>query len=146
MKLVVDRQFNLPMLVEKVFDYLSDHTNYADWYPGVISVSKRINDEQIGVGTIFDEVIRLPTGGETTIEITVVEHDARRRFVTEGNFKPLFPRMEFDFCSEPSGGTQVRWRFLTRNPSWIGRNAMALLLGRRLRVNADKAIENLKST
>ncbi len=126
--ILFDHTIATPAQVEAVFAFVSNHQNYALWFPGVIEIHSDDSLPHGTVGKTYQETVRLPSGRQKLITIPVVESVPDRRFVTEGRFPPLHPRMEMTLQPAADGGTVLRWRFMSRNRSLIGRMLIRLLV------------------
>lgn len=72
----------VPRPRDEVFAYTADFSNSSEWDPGVVS-SKKVGDNPIGVGSLFDLEVRFGSGTEPmTYEIT--EHVPSERLVLVG--------------------------------------------------------------
>ncbi len=145
--ILVDRTITTSTPVAAVFAFIANHQNYALWFPGVIDIRSDDSLPHGTVGKTYHETLRLPSGRQQVIDIPVVESVFPSRFVTEGRFPPLHPRMEMTLEPLPDGGTRLRWRFMSRNRSPIGRLLVRLLLrpamSRRSRVAARRLTARL---
>ncbi len=131
--------------VEAVFAFVSNHQNYALWFPGVIGIRSDDSLPHGTVGKTYRETIRLPPGREKCIAIPVVESVPPARFVTEGRFPPLHPRMEMTLERSADGGTSLRWCFMSRNRSRLGRMLIGLAIRPMLRKRSRIAARQLSS-
>lgn len=126
----------------RVFALISDMERFADWFPEVLEITGADQLPPATVGKRYLERVRVPLRGERRIEISVKEVEADRRFVTEGRFPPLLPRMEVQLQAE-AGGTRLCWRMYSRGRGWPLR--LLLLLARRtLQRRAERGLERLK--
>jgi carbon monoxide dehydrogenase subunit G len=104
--------FQLGEAPERVFDYIADIRNEADWSPDIRSVTKR-GDGPVGDGTIFDTNYRL--FGPMEIELREYRRPEHLVFDGEG------PRMRMHFVMDvaPQGaGSQVTF-FIDMRPRGI---------------------------
>lgn len=143
--ILFDHTIATPTPVEAVFAFVSNHQNYALWFPGVISIRSDDSLPHGTVGKTYQEVIRLPSGREKCIAIPVVESVPPARFVTEGRFPPLHPRMEMTLERCADGGTSLRWCFMSRNRSRFGRMLISLAIRPMLRKRSRIAARQLWS-
>lgn len=103
-----------PFQPERVFDYVSDMLNYIEWFPGVLKLSAANNLPLNVKGKRYVEQLSLPHGPvELTLE--VVECDAPRRFITEGDLPGLLPRMTIEISPEAGGGCRMSLKYETRD-------------------------------
>ncbi|MDM8009754.1 MAG: SRPBCC family protein [Parasphingorhabdus sp.] len=143
--LLAEHKLLIDSPVERVFDFLANHENYARWYPNVLSVVSGNPLPHGQVGKFYEEAIRLPTRRVQKIRIAVVESRPPELFVTEGEFPPLHPRMEVRLSPQPSGATLLHWQFFSRSQSAIGRRMIPLLLGKNLLRDTRTGLARMKS-
>lgn len=145
--ILVDHTITTSAPAEAVFAFVSNHENYAHWFPGVIEIHSDDSLPHGTVGKTYQETVRLPSGRQRLIAIPVVESVSPVRFVTEGRFPPLHPRMEMTLEPAAGGATSLRWRFMSRNRSPLGRLLIRLLLrpmlAKRSRVAASRLTAQL---
>jgi hypothetical protein len=96
------------------FAFVADMEAFGRWFPGVLRINSTNALPPATVGKVYLETVALPDGTETAITLRVVEAVPNRRFVTEGDFPPLLPRMEVGFEAQGAGCT-LTWRMLSRN-------------------------------
>ncbi|MDF1733788.1 MAG: SRPBCC family protein [Minwuia sp.] len=143
--ILFDHVIATPTPAEAVFAFVSNHQNYALWFPGVIGIRSDDSLPHGTVGKTYRETIRLPSGREKCIAIPVVESVPPARFVTEGRFPPLHPRMEMTLAPGGDGGTTLRWRFMSRNRSRLGRLLISLVIRPALRKRSRIAAQRLSA-
>ena len=99
------------------FSLVSNMERFGDWFPAVKSINS-VNDLPHGkVGKKYLETVSVPFRGERQIEITVKEAIKNQRFVTEGQFLPLLPRMEIELTKQSESETVLQWRMYSRSTS-----------------------------
>lgn len=82
---------------------------FGEWFPAVLSI-KSIDELPHGsVGKKYLETVSVPMRGERKIELTVKESVEKERFVTEGNFPPLLPRMEIQINETGENLNHMEW-------------------------------------
>ena len=121
----------MPLLTEQVveircpagalFSYVCNMENFASWFPGVLEIQAENSSPHDRSGKVYLEKVKLPTGGIRIIPIKVVEAQAPTRFVTEGKFPPLHPRMEVTIESLTPTVSRLTWSMHSRNDSTIFR-------------------------
>lgn len=115
MVIIAEANVSINRPVNVVFDYVSNMENFGLWFPGVISIESS-NDVAHGeVGKKYLETVKVPLKGHKKIGITVVESLRGQRFVTEGKFPPLMPKMEVSFTRKSDDACDVHWRMYSRN-------------------------------
>ena len=141
---LVDATLTINRPVIEVFDFLSNHENYALWFPDVVSIVS-VNDLPHGsVGKVYSEVIKLPTG-RRHITIDVVESRSPAVFVTEGNFPPLHPRMEVRLFEKSARESILNWKFYSRSQSAFGRLIVAALMKKSVAKQSARGLKRLKN-
>ncbi|PTY35875.1 hypothetical protein BGP77_00670 [Saccharospirillum sp. MSK14-1] len=121
--------------IEPSFDYLTDMTNFAEWFPQVIRIVEK-DDRHIGVGKTWLEDVKVPGQGIQPVAVSVVDYQPNTYFATEGELDGIQPRMEIRWSTAPSGRTKIDWRFYSRNTRWTLRLLSPLLrsvMGKRAR-------------
>ena len=131
--------------IHDVFDYVSNHEHYADWFPGVLSVTSD-SAPQGTIGKTYFEKIRLPTGRTREIRIPVTQYDRPSLFVTEGVLPPLHPRMEIRLRQDDNDATILRWIFSSRSTSRVTHILLRLFVKRQLNRQSTQAMHRLKAT
>jgi len=104
--------------IESCFLYLSDMSNFNNWFPEVIEIVGK-NKEPIGVGKQYIETVKIPLIGFKKIMLTVQHYEKYSLFSTEGNLSPLLPCMEIRLSNIGNGKTKINWVFYSRNSSWL---------------------------
>lgn len=142
--LLVDATIRINCSIEIVFDYVSDHENYERWFPEVISVKAKYPNGESGIEKEYEEIIRLPTGRQRAMTITVVNYEVPHHFETVGEFPPLLPNMRVDCNRGGEQSTLLRLRFYSRQQKRLVRILLRLLIRPTLRRNAKKGLVTLK--
>lgn len=119
--ILADHTISIERPIDEVFNYIANHENYAQWFPGVISISSSDKLPHGTLGKTYQERVKLPTGRTRLIEIPVVQSKPQELFVTEGKFPPLHPRMEVRLRQLAQNQTELRWIFSSRAQSALGR-------------------------
>ena len=107
-------QVHIQRPVELVFGHVIDMQRFAQWFPQVLRIEPADTLPPDEVGKAYLESVKLPLRGVRRIRLTVREVQKERRFVTEGRFPPLMPRMEVGFA-ERDGGTDLSLRMFSRS-------------------------------
>ncbi len=118
---LVDQTVSINRPIAHVFAFVSNHENYLQWFPGVVTI---VSADQLAhgtVGKIYRETLRLPIGRHQAIDIAVVTSQPPELFVTEGTFAPLHPRMEIRLTQTSAQETMLSLRFFSRSQSTIAR-------------------------
>lgn len=115
--LVAEFSATVPKPIEEVFEFLSNMENFGLWFPAVVQIQAADDRPPATVGKHYLETVAVPLKGEQQIVITVVEAQNPTRFVTEGNFAPLLPRMTITLVSQAEQCTKVHWQMQSRNHS-----------------------------
>ena len=142
--ILADHTISIERPIHDVFDYVANHENYADWFPGVIGIVSGNELPHGSIGKTYLERIKMPTGRARLIEISVVESESPVLFATEGYFPPLHPRMEVHFKRLSENCTEVRWMFSSRSESTLGRLLVRMLIRRDLLQRSTQGMASLK--
>lgn len=128
----------------KTFEYAANLENFADWFPGVISIVARNDLPFAAPGKQYSETVAVPLRGKRTVAIRVVGASAPQRLVTEGDLPLLLPRMEIEFYDLGADVCEVRWRMLSRNETVVVRSILLPMAGCLMRRRAATGLRNLK--
>jgi hypothetical protein len=141
--ILVDETIHVRRPLSAVFAYISNHENYAQWFPEVETIVSG-NDLPHGtVGKQYREAVQVQRGRTVDMTITVVASRPDKFFATEGDFVPLLPRMEVRFTPVSDEETEVQWMFLSRNTSVITRLAISLIAKRGLQRRSKIGLQRL---
>jgi len=142
---LVDETLTINRPVIEVFDFLSNHENYALWFPDVVSIVS-VNDLPHGsVGKVYSELLKLPAGRTRHITINVVESQSPAVLVTEGNFPPLHPRMEVRLFEKSAQESILNWKFYSRSQSAFGRLIVGALIKKSVAKQSQRGLKRLKN-
>ncbi|MFC4127943.1 SRPBCC family protein [Nocardia rhizosphaerae] len=137
MYLLADATVTAPCPSADAFAYIADLETFADWFPGVRSVSSTDALPPATVGKRYLETVALPGGRTRRIPLVVCAAAAPHRLVTEGALPLLRPRMVIDISARGTDRCTIRWRMYSRagNPllRWTVVAAAAVVLRRRAR-------------
>ncbi len=114
MHLITERTADIGCSIETAFAYVSNMERFGEWFPAVRVIHSANDFEHARPGKKYLETVATPLRGERSIMLTVVESELNQRFVTEGAFAPLLPRMEINFRSTGPASCQIRLRMLSR--------------------------------
>ena len=141
---LVDATLTIDRPILEVFDFLSNHENYALWFPDVVSITS-VNDLPHGsVGKVYSELLKLPAGRSRNITIEVVESRSPAVFITEGNFPPLHPRMEVRLFEKSARESILNWKFYSRSQSAFGRLIVGALIKKSVVKQSERGLKRLK--
>ncbi|MDX1491646.1 MAG: SRPBCC family protein [Pseudohongiellaceae bacterium] len=143
--ILAEHTITIERTIDAVFDYISNHENYVNWFPGAISVVSKNELPHGTTGKIYTEQVKLLSGRLCEMEIPVVRCTRPSLFVTEGQFSPLHPRMEIRLERLGADLTKLQWVFSSRNQSTLGRFLVRILAKRNLLKRSTEAMANLKS-
>ena len=115
MNLISDVNESINRTNEDVFDYVSNMEKFGEWFPGVISITSSDGVAHGKVDKKYLETVKVPLAGLKKISISVVDSKYGQFFATEGEFSPLFPRMEITIKSIDETRSSVSWRMYSRN-------------------------------
>jgi len=141
---LVDETLTINRPILEVFDFLSNHENYALWFPDVVSITS-VNDLPHGsVGKVYSELLKLPAGRSRNITIEVVESRSPAVFITEGNFPPLHPRLEVRLFEKSARESILNWKFYSRSQSAFGRLIVGALIKKSVVKQSERGLKRLK--
>ena len=141
---LVDETLTINRPILEVFNFLSNHENYALWFPDVVSITS-VNDLPHGsVGKVYSELLKLPAGRSRNITIEVVESRSPAVFITEGNFPPLHPRMEVRLFEKSAQESILNWKFYSRSQSAFGRLIVGALIKKSVVKQSERGLKRLK--
>ncbi|XP_070544127.1 uncharacterized protein [Ptychodera flava] len=121
--LVVERAVSIPSSKDKVFSYLADIENMANWFPDVVS-EQPFDNSKIGVGKRYYEQIQLPIIGEKKAVLEITKYAPQKHaIVFESDHDWVLPRYEVKCIDhENENGklrTKVIWKMYTRRRSYL---------------------------
>jgi len=131
----------------ETFAYVTNLENFPAWFPGVADVRSFDDSPHGRVGKRYRELLRMPFGRTSTIDIEVKEVRAGEHLLTEGD-GVVQARMTVAFSALSAEATKVEWRMSTRNERWWFRLFILPLLrrvmGGRARAGLRRLRENLE--
>lgn len=145
MNLISEVEISIDRVNTDVFNYVSNMENFGAWFPGVISITSN-NEESHGVvGKKYLETVKIPLVGFKKIPITVVGSKQGEFFVTEGDFSPLFPRMEIEIKCIDKMSSKMSWRMYSRNNNRMAKMLLLPLAKSVMQKRAEVGIKRLKA-
>jgi len=142
--LITKASVDINQPISVVFDYVSNMERFENWFPEVISI-KSANDMMHGdIGKEYFEKVNIPVRGEKRIKITVKEVEDNKRFVTEGSFPPLLPRMEISLTENNLESCTLNYRMYSRNNNPLVRIFLLPIAKIVMSKRATKGVSNLK--
>ncbi|MGM7685173.1 SRPBCC family protein [Cytobacillus sp. Hm23] len=128
-----------------VFLYITNMENFDQWFPKVIKV-RPSTDKAVGeVGKVFLETVKMPLKGKVDISIEVKEFEKNKRFVTEGDLNPIFPRMTVLLSEKENMVTHVIWRMESRNKGLLIKTFVLPFIKGIMQRRATQGLLNLKN-
>jgi hypothetical protein len=113
--------------------------------PSVCLAPKVIRDlSAAAAGKKYRETFSVPLRGKRSVTIRVTDATAPRRLVTEGDLRPLLPRMEMELVDAGQNTFEVRWRMLSRNENRLAGCTVLPVAGWVMRRRAKIGLLNLK--
>ena len=144
MILVAKTETRIATSVSEAYQMLSNMERFGEWFPEVISITSANDMQCTEVGKKYLETVAIPLRGERKIELRVVECIDNQRFVTEGNFAPLLPRMEIFIAELNETEILVKWSMFSRNRNKLVQVLLLPLAKRIMQQRADIASVKLK--
>lgn len=128
----------------EAFDFACELENFAEWFPGVIDVVADNDVPFFEPGRRYRETVFVPVRGRRSVLIRVVDADAPRWLVTEGDLSIVMPRMEIRITESSPGRCTVSWRMFSRNTGTLARLLVLPLARTVMRKRASTGITRLK--
>lgn len=144
MQLLTEQTTTIARSVEATYQYATNLENFAEWFPGVLSIESANTLEHGQRGKEYLETIAAPLSGKRKIKICVKEAEFGKVFMTEGEFPPLMPRMEILFQATGADSCSVTWRMLSRNDSFLFKATLLHLFKSVLHKRAAVGIKRLQ--
>jgi hypothetical protein len=144
MYLLADAVVTVECSREKAFDYAANLENFANWFPGVVSIVASDDLSAAAIDKKYLETVSVPLRGKRSVMIRVTDATAPRRLVTEGDLRPLLPRMEMELVDAGQNACEVRWRMLSRNENGLAGCTVVPIAGWVMRRRAKIGLLNLK--
>ena len=123
-----------PQNIDRVFAYLADFANVAEWDPGVIE-AESLSGDDVGLGSRY-RVVTSTAGRRQTLEYEITEWDPPDRVVLVGTNDQLRSVDVLTFVPTDGGGTRVTYHadLALRGPARVADPALHLafqVIGRR---------------
>lgn len=129
----------------QAFHLLSNMERFQAWFPAVVSIESANGLRHGEVGKKYLETVVVPLTGKRKIELTVVDAVENQRFVTEGDFRPLLPRMEISISETEHHQIRVHWAMYSRSTHWAVRLLVLPMAKAVLQKRANVAAKRLKA-
>lgn len=144
MILLAKTEIRIATKAAEAYRILSDMERFGEWFPEVISITSA-NDMKCGeIGKKYLETVSIPLRGKREIELRVAESIENQRFVTEGDFVPLLPRMEIFIAELSETEILVKWSMFSRNRNKLVQVLILPLAKRIIQQRANIASDRLK--
>ncbi len=127
-----------------VFDYVADLENFCDWFPGALTITAQDDLAVATIGKRYVETVAVPLRGRRQVLLRVVDVQAPRRLVTEGDLPVLLPRMQIDVCDAGNDACEVRWSMVSRNENVLARRFVLPPARRLMQRRAEAGLCHLK--
>jgi Polyketide cyclase / dehydrase and lipid transport len=121
MYLLADAAIDIACPSTEAFDFACDLENFAEWFPGVIDVVAHNDVPFSERGREYHETVVVPLRGRRSVLIRVVDAEAPRWLVTEGDLSIVMPRMEIRITPSSPQRCIVHWRMFSRNTGALAR-------------------------
>jgi hypothetical protein len=144
MYLLADVSIEIACPGADAFDFACDLENFVAWFPGVIDVVAHNDVPFSERGREYRETVHIPLRGRRLVPIRVVDAEAPRRLVTEGDLMIVMPRMEIRITESSSQQCTVHWRMFSRNTGALARVLVLPLARRLMKRRAETGVERLK--
>lgn len=144
MRLLVENVVTIGRSVDDVFAYVCNMERFGEWFPGVISITSLDGANHGQPGKTYLETVYVPLRGRRQIRVQVRDARAPHFLATEGQFRPLLPRMEIALQTTGAQTCTVTWRMFSRNGSAAVRYLLLPLARRVMRRRAAHGLAALK--
>jgi len=144
MNLISEVEISIDCINTDVFNYVSNMENFGAWFPEVISITSDSEGPHGIVGKKYLETVKIPLTGLKKIPIAVVDSKQGEFFATEGDFSPLFPRMEIDIQRVDNISSKVSWRMYSRNSSRMFNVLLLPIAKSVMQKRAEEGVKQLK--
>lgn len=145
MHLLVEKTVTVGRSAHEVFAYVSNMERFSEWFPGVVAITSLDALAHGERGKVYLETVRIPLRGRRRITLQVRETRAPHFFATEGQLRPLLPKMEISIDATTQAACTLTWRLFSRNHSRGVRWLLLPLAGFVMRRRAAKGLATLKS-
>jgi hypothetical protein len=144
MYLLADAVVTVECSRAKAFDYAANLENFVDWFPGVVSIVASDDLSAAAIGKKCSETVSVPLRGTRSVMIRVTDATSPQHLVTEGDLRPLLPRMEMEIVGAGQNACEVRWRMMSRNKNGLAGCTVLPVAGWVMRRRAKIGLLNLK--
>ncbi|WKG00787.1 SRPBCC family protein [Mycolicibacterium sp. HK-90] len=128
----------------RAFEYAANLENFANWFPGVVSIAPGDDSPAATIGKEYTETVSVPLRGTRSVTIRVTDAVAPHCIATQGDLRPLLPRMEMDILRTGPDTCEVRWRMMSRNENRLATLMVLPVAARVIRRRATTGLRNLK--
>ena len=144
MHLLTEQTIGIRASAEKAYRYITDMERFGEWFPGVMSIISASTHGHGEIGKEYLETVVVPLRGTREIAVRVRDAEPYRFFATEGEFRPLMPRMEIAFDALGDGACSVTFRMFSRSDNRFVRLALIPLARRVMNRRAAVGLPRLK--
>ena len=144
MHLLAQQTVEIACPVETAYRLAANLERFGEWFPGVLAIESANDLAHAAIGKQYRETVNIPMRGRRRVIITVKQAESNRLLVTEGELRPLMPRMEIRFSHIDAGRCTVDWRMYSRNDSLLARVTVVPLAGSVMRKRAAAGLARLK--
>lgn len=148
MYLLADAAVDIACSCAEAFDYACDLENFGEWFPGVINVVAHNDVPFSERGREYHETVVIPLRGRRSVTIRVVDAEAPRWLVTEGDLTIVMPRMEIRITPSSPKGCTVHWRMFSRNTDALALRSVLplvrIVMARRATTGLNRLRERLE--
>lgn len=144
MYLLADAAIDIACPCTEAFDYTCDLENFAEWFPGVISVVAHNDVPFSESGREYRETVVVPLRGRRAVPIRVVDVEPPQWLITEGDLSIVMPRMEIRITEPSPEVCTVQWRMLSRNSNILARLVVLPLARNVMAKRASTGLDRLK--
>lgn len=145
MYLLADAAIDIACPCTEAFDYSCDLENFAEWFPGVVSVVAHNDVPFSERGREYRETVVLPLRGRRSVPIRVVDVEPPQWLITEGDLSIVMPRMEIRITEPSPQACTVQWRMLSRNRNVLARLTVLPLARNVMTKRASTGLNRLKA-
>lgn len=144
MYLLADAAIDIACPCTAAFDYACDLENFAEWFPGVVSVVAHNDVAFSERGREYRETVVLPLRGRRSVPIRVVDVEPPQWLITEGDLSIVMPRMEIRITEPSPEVCTVQWRMLSRNSNGLARLTVLPIARNVMAKRASTGLDRLK--
>lgn len=145
MILLAQTETSVRATAAQAFLVLSNMERFQEWFPGVVSIESGNGLRHGELGKKYLETVVVPLMGKRKVTLTVVDAVENQRFVTEGDFRPLLPRMEISISETTQHQIRVHWAMYSRSRHWAVRLLILPMVRAVMQKRAHVAAKRLKT-